>query len=320
MNVRKLIFDTLYLLGGLKLFSLKKGTVTILCFHRVSPTESKGYPPLKPEVFEGIIRELSKRVEFIDFSEISSNSKKKPCVIITFDDAFKDFEEYALPVLEKYKVPVTLNVIASCAETGLPHWTQKLNCLVEAFANKNQQPKLDGIELKQLELNVNEETVSLEIYNHLKDKHIEDVLTILDNWKCELDETDEIYTKMLTWIDLTSIIKRNKNVYIGNHTYNHLNLKHIIDLNELNKEICAAREKIEKELNCNIDRFAFPNGEYNETSLSIVEQDNNDFIQLTEIKQTPNSEKTFYRIEPYFSSLSENLFKIHGFHEKFKRK
>jgi peptidoglycan/xylan/chitin deacetylase (PgdA/CDA1 family) len=320
MSLRKLIFDSMYRFGFLRFFPLKKGKVTVLCFHRVSPESSKGYPPMSPNVFEGIIKYLSKKTTFIDFNEIDFNKHQKHRVIITFDDAYKDFEEYALPILKKYNVPVTLNVIASCAETGLPHWTQRLNCLIEVFAEKREQPSVDGYEFNTLILNVNEEKIALEVYQVLKERKINEILEILENWRLSLGVGNEIYTRMLTWSELNNMTLNYDKLHFGNHSYNHLNLKYVTALDELNLEIDESRKLIEAKLNCTMDRFAFPNGEYNELSLSQVEQDNNQYIQLTEIWQTPQSNKTYYRIEPYFSALSENIFKIHGFHDKIKRR
>lgn len=318
--MRSLIFRILYSFGFLSLFPLKKGTIKVLCFHRVSSDNSPGYKPLSPSVFEKLISKLSKKVDFIDFDDIESRTSQKPAIIITFDDAFKDFEIFALPVIKKFNAPVTLNVISSCAETGEPHWTQKINCLIEEFAKQNTFPQINGTAFNTLKKDINEGSTALEVFHVLKDFSFKEVNTVINSWENELDFDKNNYTQMLKWLEIKNILNQYSKTQIGNHTSNHINLKYTHDQSLIDKEVLNSHRVIEEKLNCQINRFAFPNGEYNAKSIKTVVDFKYKYIQLTEAPQETSSNKSFYRIEPFFNSFEENLFKIHGFHDFVKRK
>lgn len=318
--MRHLVFRFLYFFGCLKLFPFKKGGVKVLCFHRVSNKDNPGYKPLSPDVFEKLISSLSQKVDFIDFDDIHRRASQKPAVIITFDDAFQDFETFALPILKKFDAPVTLNVIASCAESGEPHWTQKINCLIEEFAKQNTFPKINKKTFSTLKKNINEGSVALEVFHVLKDFSLEEIDAIIESWEKELHFNKKNYTQMLKWSNLKNILNNSDKVHIGNHTLSHINLKYTTNPSIIEREIIRSHQIIEEKLNCKINRFAFPNGEYNIKSLKTAIDFKYKYIQLTEAPQEKLPDNAYYRVEPFFNSFEENIFKIHGFHNFIKRK
>ena len=92
-------------------------TVTILNFHRVSPYDGSLYRPLDPLLFDEILVFLKRNFEIILFSQIDE-AHDKPKLIISFDDGYLDFLEYAVPVLEKHKLKVNQNIIPQCIATN----------------------------------------------------------------------------------------------------------------------------------------------------------------------------------------------------------
>lgn len=108
----------------------------IFCFHRVSDEYSPAYPPIPVKVFDRICRFIKRNYNIIDIED-SENAKtnKKPSAIITFDDAYMDFYENALPILFKYKIPAIQHIITHSAETGETFWTQKLNKIVKKYSD-----------------------------------------------------------------------------------------------------------------------------------------------------------------------------------------
>ncbi len=92
----------------------------ILMYHRVIPgnevrngVQAGMYVQL--ETFERHIEFLKKYFSVVPVSEVSSEAKSrsftshdKPRCVLTFDDGWYDFYEYAFPILKTYQIPATV--------------------------------------------------------------------------------------------------------------------------------------------------------------------------------------------------------------------
>jgi peptidoglycan/xylan/chitin deacetylase (PgdA/CDA1 family) len=106
---------------------------------------------------------------------------------------------------------------------------------------------------------------------------------------------------------------------IGNHTKYHRNLFNSIDEHVLIEEIIHAQEEIKLNLGVDVNRFAFPNGQADQKSLEFVKNAGFKFNQLTNHSFHLKQNQVYYRIPPNCTSFEENIFKIHGFHERIRR-
>lgn len=305
---------------GIHRLLLRRSLPIVLCFHRVSYEHSPAYPPLSPDIFKKVLNYCSQRFNIVDLGELNGESHR-PKMAITFDDGFYDFITVALPIIEDLKVPVSLNIIVSCANDGQPHWTQKMSCLVERFAELGLQPHMEhqpiGVRLIR---GKNEEKVALKLYELLRNKGLVSILHIIEKWEKELNFYD--YTKMISWDDLKIMLKKYPFIKIGSHTINHISLIGDESKEVLAHEIIDSAVIIQNQLNVKIDRFASPNGAYSNQSLEVIEQSMYKFIQFTDIKPSNVSrtgKEYFSRCYPRFSSLSENIFYIYGFHNFVNR-
>ena len=140
--VRQGMFNLLYKLGAAKILrSFKKGELTILNLHRISPERDFFWNPITPAHFETILQYVSKYYNVISFSDIPEllkfgRTSEKPYLILSFDDGYHDFIEYALPLLTKYNLPSNHNIVNSCANNNTAIWTQRLNNIFN-FSMKN---------------------------------------------------------------------------------------------------------------------------------------------------------------------------------------
>lgn len=102
----------------------------VLSLHGVSPERNDYYPPLHPRALDELLALLARDFTLTSFDRLVDAPTGRPALVLTFDDGFRDFVEYAMPVLARHQVRANLNVIASSVETGVPPWTQRFNDLL----------------------------------------------------------------------------------------------------------------------------------------------------------------------------------------------
>jgi peptidoglycan/xylan/chitin deacetylase (PgdA/CDA1 family) len=246
--------------------------VLVLCFHRISDEYSPSYPPIPTKVFDQICFFISRNFHVIHPNEILKKKiTSKQSVLITFDDAFLDFKINALPILEKYNLPVLQHIITDCADTGDTFWTQRLNKIIEAYYFEKKNFSIPEIGFNSVFNNFqNLEKTSLKILKELllieKKKRNE----IIFNLEIKLKNKIK-HTPMLVWDDI-KVINKNKNVVFGSHTKTHENLI-LLDEMEITKELILSKKKFESNLGEVDELFlAYPNGQYNDLICDIAKK------------------------------------------------
>ena len=85
---------------------------SILIYHTISspPKPLPGDIDISPRRFERQLRWLSRWHQVVKLEETLGNNSRTRGVAITFDDGFRDNLTVALPLLEKFRLPITLFV------------------------------------------------------------------------------------------------------------------------------------------------------------------------------------------------------------------
>jgi peptidoglycan/xylan/chitin deacetylase (PgdA/CDA1 family) len=98
--------------------------VPVLTYHRVAPRSATDLDPglisATPEELDDHIRYLASRFRFLTLADVIAVRQgtariSRRSILVTFDDAYRDFLDHAWPVLERHAAPVTLFV-----PTGYP--------------------------------------------------------------------------------------------------------------------------------------------------------------------------------------------------------
>jgi peptidoglycan/xylan/chitin deacetylase (PgdA/CDA1 family) len=89
-----------------------------LCYHSIHP--SLPFASASPAEFERHLEWLSERCDVISFRSVheatADSTRERPAVAITFDDGYADNHEFALPLLQKFRLPATIFLTAGFVE------------------------------------------------------------------------------------------------------------------------------------------------------------------------------------------------------------
>ena len=230
-------------IGVARFLRNRKGQqITVLCLHRVTPERDYFFQPIHPYHFEELVKYCNKHYDVILFSEIEKKTKK-PKLILSFDDGYYDFIDFALPILIKYGLRCNHNVVNNCLNNNHVIWTQKLNDIFNHLKN-NDLKAVPILEDCGIFFNGNWTQYYGIVLNKLFAFDISKRTQIIDELISNYSITSNY--RMMNWDDLRYCV--NHGTEIGSHTYNHESLSSLKDMSVLNHEIKSSILEIEKKL------------------------------------------------------------------------
>lgn len=294
----------------------------VLCLHRVSNNIDILFPPLNIQVFDDLVKYLSKNFNVCnteDFFNVEKKEKKIK-VLISFDDGYKDFIQNALPIIKKYNVPVVHNIIVDAIEKNLVPWTQQINDLINLMYFKGNYGvfKLSDYDIK-ISKDLKETIKSgMNIYQKLLNVNSEERAKFIKELK-KISGLNYSQNQMMSWNDINICL--NSNVEIGSHSYTHDTLSTINNKNKLENEISYSKKIIEKKTNRRVTIIAFPNGDFNENVINIAKKSGYKYLFSTQENYYDFriENKTIPRISIYHNNLHETIFKLYNFHNFMKK-
>ena len=114
----------------------------VLNLHRVAPPDGSAFPALAPHLFDELLSYVTRHFSMTSFAQVEE-PQPRPRLILSFDDGYRDFLEYAMPLLDKYGVRANQNVVLACVESGLP----PLQVLVADFLGRAPEELVARIEV-----------------------------------------------------------------------------------------------------------------------------------------------------------------------------
>jgi peptidoglycan/xylan/chitin deacetylase (PgdA/CDA1 family) len=326
--VKGLFFKYGYVLRLHYLFKpwLNNKPVTVICLHRVNTQTDPLFPALRPETFNKLIRLLKKEYEITSFSEIgdggNNHKSKRPFLVISFDDGYKDFMEFCLPVISKEKIPVNHNIVINSAETGQLIWTQRINNLVTSLA---AQKKDLSVDLEGFSFNQKAGYDIFKVKRALTQLLFARPYSFIEKL---LDLVEKKYSfeqptgQMMNWNEIITCSREG--VEIGSHTITHGSLAENHGKDYFKYEIEGSKRILEEKLQGPVKSFAFPNGLAH--SLAFETAFNAGYTNLLLIDGVkydfdlrPERINSYKRILVGRPSPYEEMFNISGFHKLMHR-
>jgi peptidoglycan/xylan/chitin deacetylase (PgdA/CDA1 family) len=235
-------------------------SLTILSLHRVSAESDYFWQPLHPDRFEDLCRYVKRHYEVVNIRDLNLMvPSQRPQLVLSFDDGYQDFMEFALPILVRHNLPANHNLVVACLNGDYTIWTQRLNA---AFNQARQQ---------QVHLQVTIGEVGYDLHDYNKQWmpfYLAVFKALLQRPRLMreqvLAELEAVTgrppaPRMMTWADARSLA--NHNIEVGSHTYYHDVVSTIHDPAELHQELVDSRRILAERLQQPIDVLGLPNGQ-----------------------------------------------------------
>jgi len=252
----------------------------ILMYHRFSD------PPVKdwasPACFEEQIKHICKRYRPFSLSGLIQYSEcygqmPEHAVVITVDDGYRDFYEYAYPILHKYDVPATLFATTGFVDGRLWLWPDKVSWLLKNARQVTDNAVFGTVMLQagQSCEHLSEEywqlliSHGLSMPDHEKHAFIDDLASVLG---LELPGTIPDEFAPVSWEQLREL--EEGGIEIGGHTVTHPTLGQVTEA-QAREEIFGCREELVEQLGNKPRTFCYPNGQpsdFQDFLLPLVEQ------------------------------------------------
>ena len=288
--------------------------VTVLNLHQVSPHENPFWSPLKPEIFDDLLFFLKENFEVVPFGEIEKSNSEKPLAVLSFDDGYYNFYEFAAPLLKKHNLRANMNIIPSCVETGEPMWNIKLY----DFLNSAPKKLIDEISFPAFEHRLTSEDFAskvqygLKISRFLKNRPRAEREELWRQIEDLIDASDFRQTRMMNREEIKEIAATHE---IGVHSYSHESMEFESDaFFQADFEKCA--DYFENKLELPLETYAFPNGSCRAGQIEALPGKGIKHILLVGEDYARKGESVFPRFTIYGASKIETRFQALGFNKK----
>ncbi|MCL7945688.1 polysaccharide deacetylase family protein [Marinobacter sp. ATCH36] len=238
----------------------------ILMYHRFSDPPVKGWA--SPECFEQQVRHIRKRYNpysLVGLMKYHREHGRMPshAVVITVDDGYRDFYEYAFPILQRLGMPATLFATTGFIDRQLWLWPDKITWILGQLSHINQNLTIGPF-------TVNEGALNDESRNELWKRSIAYALSLPDEEKHEFisalaDELGLIFPDgipesfaPLSWDELKKM--QEAGIEIGGHTVTHPSLGQVTE-SQARDEIFGCRDALNQHLGRQDRTFCYPNGQ-----------------------------------------------------------
>jgi peptidoglycan/xylan/chitin deacetylase (PgdA/CDA1 family) len=274
----------------------------ILNLHRVSPESSPLWPPLHPRLFEDLLRFLRRRAHVVTFADLPDQALTadgRPLVMLSFDDGYRDFIDYAMPVLERFGIRANQNVIPGSVQTGRPPWTVELADALTA-APPALLRGIVGSASGRLGVLPGGDTgrtliTALKSLPRLEREQVWPELEPL------IREAPGEGTAMMTVSEVREAAERHE---IGVHSFSHESMEHESDEYFL-EDLHRCRTFFDRELRSAMRIYAFPNGSYRDGQIELLRREGIEHVLLVGERPSSPASRVHHRFTFGGSSRSE---------------
>lgn len=293
--------------------------LVIMNLHQISPHSNPYWPALHPRIFEDLLLFVKKHFRVVLFRDLEAaaaqSASGKPLAILSFDDGYYDFIEYAAPLLDKHRLPANMNVIPACVEKGQPIW----NVQLYDFLNSAPKSLVNEIRLPDFEGRLMDESFQakvqygLKISRYLKNRPRCERETLWRELTPLMQKSDaegtRQRTRMMTRSEVLEIAARHE---VGAHSFSHESMEFESD-DFFAGDLEKCRAYFQDALRLPLEIYAFPNGSFRPRQIEILRQNGIRYALLVGEDYAQSRMDVFPRFTIYGDSPAEVRLRAIGF-------
>ncbi len=251
----------------------------IVTYHRVAEPESDTLLDPKiisatPGVFEQHMRFLSQSYDVVAMADVVAaieEGAKLPrrALLITFDDAYCDFQDNAWPVLKQYRLPATVFVPTAYPDQNhrMFWWDRVYAAVMQTQLETYVAPALGVLSIASSE----EKAHSVRrLQNYIKGLSHSDAVTFVDKLVAELSGPTTLRKTVLSWDELRALAAQG--VTFGPHTQTHPIMTQLSH-DEVRAEVVGSYQDLQRELGEVLPIFCYPNGGHDDDVVRILREE-----------------------------------------------
>lgn len=248
-----------------------RGLGAILMFHRVRPAPADAFAPnagleITPQFLDRLLGRLSEMgYDLLSLDDAlarlrQEEAARRPFVVLTFDDGYRDLVEHALPILERHRAPFTAYIANRFAEGDARLWWIEME---EAFRRLDRVEATVGGEriVRDCRLATEKSAVFEDVYWALRgggEAQLLDVVAALAA-RAGVDSRALTAEACLDW-DGVRALARHELATIGAHSVTHARLAKL-DAASARHEMAESRARIAQETGVAPRHFCYPVGD-----------------------------------------------------------
>jgi peptidoglycan/xylan/chitin deacetylase (PgdA/CDA1 family) len=238
---------------------------------------------VEPDTLDLHLRYLRRYFEIVPLSYLASNLQSygrnpqtKPLCALTFDDGWRDFYEYAYPILKTHEAPATVFLPTDFVGTERWFWTDRLGFLLDRIAGVKGGTKRElhfsDVLLRQIvSMSGTPETRLEKAIAALKPQRIDKIEDLIAELSAALgEEPNRPDRAFLTWEEVEEMYYSGL-VCFGSHTAAHPFLTALTE-EQAQQELCRSLDVLiaRKVVNSDFLSFCYPYGSYSERLSEMV--------------------------------------------------
>jgi peptidoglycan/xylan/chitin deacetylase (PgdA/CDA1 family) len=252
-------------------------SLRVLTYHRIAePAQLPDRSPaamVMPEEFDLHMRFIKEQYCAVSMKQVLDGiqaGKTLPdrSVLITFDDATRDFAENALPILQRYQLPVTLFVpTAYPGHLERAFWWDRLYSALQPgrSAVAVQTPAgplpLGTVSQRKKAFRV--------LRSYVKSLPHHQAMAWIDQF-CRESGLPGLQGDVLSWDELRQVVREG--VSLGAHTRTHPLMSQVSE-EEAKEEIAGSFNDLKREIGDVLPIFAYPSGGYTQAVTTILRRE-----------------------------------------------